>query len=698
MPRTAGRLPGRAVAGLLALASIGVPSAAAEPASRSVVLVTVDGTTLDEWTAPGLPAFHGLLGEGAVALLSTFTGAKPTDFRAMRWSAHATLGAGSRIAFGPDLDDPDSIPSDGAGGLVARVLAQELGGEAVALGNASGDDAESDAADFAVLPIDRVLSGDGFEGGRNLTRVDPGFPTGRRTDFDALLVAVRDALDAGAPLVVVDTGDTARVQRAVGEDPSAREWTRLSMQRIDRFLTALRSGVVGRGDTLIVLSAVAPASEERRARRLAAVAVAGPGIEPGLLTSGTTRHDGVLALTDVAPTVLARFGIPPAAGMEGRPARVEPGDDALGALRELKEDVLLAHRTRAPATRGMLGVGMLAAVLALGTIASGRGTARPGGRLPRGWRDILSTFLIGVAAAPLGFLLQGLWPVSTMPAALAAAGAFAAGLALGARAILGRERALGAVLLVTAATILVDLALASPLAMRSPLGFQVAVGGRFYGIDEGMLGVLLGATLLAPALVLDRSGAPRRLLGWVALLFAAAVFLTGAPLFGSKFGAPFTVVPALGVLAARAGGRRFDRGTVAAIVAATLAVAGAFAAADLLRTASAETHVARAVGGETGIPSLILRKLTTSLRVTVTTIWLPATIVFAGTMLLLVARRGALVSRALWGRPHLRAALGGALVGALVGMVSNDTGIIVAAPLGMVIAAAFFLVLLAPDP
>src|SRR5690606_40677050 len=46
-----------------------------------------------------------------------------------------------------------------------------------------------------------------------------------------------------------------------------------------------------------------------------------PGVAagPGLATSATTRRAGIVANTDVAPTVLAALGVAPPPGMAGRP-------------------------------------------------------------------------------------------------------------------------------------------------------------------------------------------------------------------------------------------------------------------------------------------------------------------------------------------------------------------------------------------
>jgi hypothetical protein len=50
----------------------------------------------------------------------------------------------------------------------------------------------------------------------------------------------------------------------------------------------------------------------------------GEGVEPGLLTSGSTQRPGLVANTDLLPTVAAYFGLKPPPGMVGRPFEVIP--------------------------------------------------------------------------------------------------------------------------------------------------------------------------------------------------------------------------------------------------------------------------------------------------------------------------------------------------------------------------------------
>jgi hypothetical protein len=211
-----------------------------------------------------------------------------------------------------------------------------------------------------------------------------------------------------------------------------------------------------------------------------------------------------------------------------------------------------------------------------------------------------------------------------------------------------------------------------------------------------MLGVVVGAEIFAAAFLIERARDPQRAGRLIALVFAASVWVLGAPSFGSKFGAALTAVPAFGVLALLIAGKRLTRASIAAIAVATLAVTGLLIGVDALRSSGSQSHVARAVEGTSHPWAIITRKVRLQWVTTVHTIWTPAILVFAGAVVLIVWRRRDLVARALEWHPLLRPALIAAVVGAVAGFSFNDGGVLVVAPIAMFAAVTVLTALLSP--
>jgi hypothetical protein len=686
--RRAARL---ALVTLLATALFPSPARAQSPGR--VVVLTVDGTSIQDWAAAG--AFSSF---GSMGLLATRTGASSKDPVALRASAYASLGAGTALELVAG-EPVTKRRGDAVPGLLGEALLR-TGAKAVAIGDASGTDVSDAPAGLATMDLSgraAIAPDDTAEAmlaPTNVSRLDGNSPGGRRTDRVALHLVLDRALE-WAKVIVVDLGDAERADRTFGRDPAARaEWVARALEDASLIAEDVREQLT-ENDTLVVASLAPPLERAGAGVNLGAVAFLNGRGAP---TSGTTRQRGVIALGDLGPTLLRAAGIEPPEQMHGRVARFEPESSRLLAAAGRDADLARALRSRRPLTRAWLIAAAALSAMAFIVIAAGRGRAPPRSRLPRGVRDALGIGLIAVSVAPGAFLVA---PIVAGGHSVAAVGWWAAGLslagALAARVSLGYERGLAVAAVVVAALVAADLIAGSPLASRSAIGFQVAGGGRFYGVDEGMLGVMLAAPLVGGGVLMDHAHRRDRMLALQTIGLAAIAFLAAAPAFGSKFGAPYTLVPAFGVFCVLAAGRRFTKRHAIGVAIATLLLSASLAAVDALGAPEARSHIGNEVAGRTAVPSLVGRKLTSLAKVTTTTAWLPAVIVIGGTAALLMVRRRDLYARAMWGRPAARGALAAGIVGCLFAMASNDTGIITVGAAAPFLAAGFYGALLVPD-
>ena len=679
-----------ALAVSLSMASSPAASAAASAPGDRVVVITVDGTSIHDWTRAGV---FGWL--GSAGLLATRTATETKDPVLLRAAAYTTLGAGAPAELAST-----AARIDAGNGVLAGAMGEALkrrGLSATSIGDASGDDLRDGPGSRAVMHADGGIAFPGpgvappTEMIDALSKAEPGAPTGRITDYAAMASAFERAL-AWATVVVVDLGDTVRADRTFWERPASRRpWVDRALRSADVFARAVRDAL-NPGDTVIVASLVPPLARARIGARLAAVAMTGPR---GALTSGTTRREAVITLTDLAPTILVRAGAAIPDEMQGRAARVGPSTAPLLEAKAFDAAFARARSARWPVTRIWLFSAAALGLVAFLMVAAGRGRSPGPERIPRRSRDLVATGLIATAATPAAVLIAPQLPGSSIEVLGIWTIVLSIGAALLARIALGTGAGLGAIAWADAAIVIGDVLAGSPLASRSPLGFLVAGGGRFYGIDEGLLGVALAGSAVAVAGWLDGRLRPRRI--WIgALPLVVVAVVTAAPSLGSKFGAGFTLVPAFGVLLVLAFGHRLDRVAVIAIAITTVLLVGGLAAADALAAPEARSHIGREIAGQTNAAALVVRKVTSFLRITATTIWLPVSIVIAAPMIVLLRRRANLLARGFWGSPARRSALVAVAVGCVAGMGANDTGIIVAAPALVVTAAAFYGPLLAP--
>jgi hypothetical protein len=384
------------------------------------------------------------------------------------------------------------------------------------------------------------------------------------------------------------------------------------------------------------------------------------------LTSDTTRYPGLVAVGDVAPTILEYLGVPIPSSMTGSPIRVT-GHEAPFALyqRELEQ-----RRIRVPVQLAELALVCLAGVALIVLMI---GIER--GRNPSSSTAATSRFLAlcGVAMfVPVA--AGGLLPHLTAPWIVLWIGGWTVLLAWAAgrvpwRGPMSPLTFLGAVAL---AYLAVDLALGSR-GLRVPLlGGVMFAGSRYYGLPNAFESTLLASGLFVAARLAPVRGA--------VLLFACGL-LAGFPGLGADVGGSIALFTATGLWwQLRTRGRLGLRelGISAAVVVAGLAVV--LVANRLLAT---PTHVTRFV--ETSGWSLtsglhvVGQRLTAGFRQVADS---PASLIpLVGLPVVLWAglRNGPL-ARALAATRPWREVLIVLIVSAGVAFFVNDTGMAAAAP------------------
>jgi hypothetical protein len=404
------------------------------------------------------------------------------------------------------------------------------------------------------------------------------------------------------------------------------------------------------------------------------IGIAGRGFD-GNLTSDSTRMDGYVLSTDVAPTVLEWLGVDIPGEMSGQPIRSEGTVDP-AEIESLAERMDVISSRRGP----VIGLPIVAwLLLTLGVaLVGGAVLARPAVRL------------LGLSIVYLPLLLlvgAGLEPGEVAEALLVGLGAPA--LAVLTLALLSGYRALAAASAVTVLAYAVDVIAGSPLTSLSLLGPNPGLGVRFYGIGnelEALLAVLVvagtGAGLAGFAMRASVRSAAVTFV--VSGLLAAFVFAAGR--FGADVGAAIVFPVGAAVAAVAIAGR--GRWPIAlAAIAAPVAVLALLALVDLLSGANA--HLTRSVldaGGFGDLADVVQRRLQLSVRSFARPVLLVFLPVVLGLSMLAYLRRDRLRAW-LEGVPAMRAGLLGALAATAIGTLANDSGALL-----LEIGAAYLLV------
>jgi hypothetical protein len=703
-----------------------------EPVDR-VLIVTLPGVGWADVRDADLPNLEAFVEDAAVGDISARVGRHD----ASTTEAYLTLGAGTR-AVAPLVDTAVAVDRDETYGGVptAEILERRLGfvpagiaylgmGAAVDANDNSvfgaevgtlGDALSDGGVDRAVIANADAVEGfvsdepppDGSyargaatalidsEGivpggtvGRSLLADDPDAPFGHRLDPEQVLAAFDgawsggDLLSSHRSVVLVEASDLSRADaygpRATGAQ--RRSLRARALADADALLGRLLERVDPARDAVLVLSPVASASSPG----LGIAALRGPGIDPELLRSATTRRDGYVQLADVAPTVLSLLGEEPPDTVEGRAFQVRGGSggDRIGRLTDASDEADFRDRVLPPVVT-VIVTALVA--LTLATWQRRRLGPRP--------QSVLAAGAFGVlGAVPATFLVARIDAVGTDTVRyVATLVAITAVLAAAAAWVERRWPGLGVTVGVAAIVVAIggDVVRGAPLQVNTVFGYSVAVAGRFVGLGNLAFALFGSATILLAALIVDRGG--RRYLGLAFGLLAVVVLLEGLPMLGADVGGVASMVPAFGVTALLlASPRRIGWREVVALVLATGVALLAFAFIDAARPEDVQTHLARLAdhvldGRWTTFFKSLTRRWEASLGGAELAAWLTvsALVVAAGVYATLAAlgRVGPHVAARERHRPTVAAAAGLAVLGT-IGLVANDSS--VAVPLTMFI-------------
>ncbi|MGN6201052.1 MAG: hypothetical protein ACTHNY_01425 [Solirubrobacterales bacterium] len=458
----------------------------------------------------------------------------------------------------------------------------------------------------------------------------------------------------------IEPGLLRRTLRNAGAEARFSEVARASLDRLSR-----------PGDKRLLIAIARPTG---RSDAPLPIGIKGAGFQ-GNLTSDSTRMDGYVLSTDVAPTILERFGIDIPSQMSGQPIRAEGSIDP-AAIESLVGRMDVISSRRGPVI-GLNVVIWLAALLAVTLLSRGR-LARVGVRLTGLTIVYLPLVLLLGAALEPGETAEQLLVLFLAP--------LLAGVTL---ALLKGYRALAVASALTVLAYALDAIAGSPLTSLSLLGPNPGLGVRFYGIGnelEALLAVLVVAgTGAALAGFAGRASARAAAFAFVAVgLIAAFVFAAGR--FGADVGAAI-VFPVGAAVAAVVIAGRGKRTAVLAVVVAPFAVLALLALIDLVSGANA--HLTRSVldaGGLGDLADVAQRRLQLSAHSFARPVLLAFLPVVAVAAVLAYVRRDRLAA---WmeGVPAMRAGVIGAVAATVIGTLANDSGALL-----LEIGAAYLLV------
>lgn len=522
-------------------------------------------------------------------------------------------------------------------------------------------------------------------------RFDPASPYSHKIDCAALLVFADDALQK-ARFIVIDFGDTFRADAYAESctNAQAAALKRAADARLSRFVGMLARELDPKTDLLMLVSPNARLVSEIEGEKMGAILISGPGFRQGMLISPSTRKPGVVTLCDVAPTVLAFFGIKPGIDMVGRPMRQSGTGNASAALLEMNAQAS-AQAERQPAMRGVsvaqsvIVCLVVAAILLTSSVPVKR----------------LAAWLVPpIAALPLVMLYLPLIHSGGLVGTVVLLVVVTLAL-LGLCVLVFRSPSRAFVWLCGAVvlSLMVDLVRGAPLMAASIASYSIVEGARYYGIGNELMGTMLGAAVIGVGMALAPGRLGKRAAGLLAVAVFGLVFVfVSAPELGAKVGGAMAMAPAMAVALLARRGWRPSFVSISVVVLVTVLLVGGMFAFDALRGGAEQSHAGRTVGmvaggGAAGILDIFQRKLALNFMLVATSVWsrlLGITLAAAALLLWWGKRR---LGEEFLNREESAAAIG-CCVGVIAAFIFNDSGVVAGATCSVFLWALLALKLL----
>lgn len=639
---------------------------AAQARDSHVVLVIAGSSSIRDFADPTLPGFPSLFNTGSAALLNVRAGRPSHDSEPSTKSGFesgcVSLGAGAMATAGAEAaragDAASAIDGMNVGDLfksrtgssykpgqvlhleiakLARINAASsyrakpgaLGSALRAAGIRTAILGNSDIA--GQIHREAVTAAMGTNGivdcgqvdGDSLHQTDPKSASGQRTNPTYLLSKTNEALTQ-ARFVAIDFGDTFRADEYAESctDQQAIANRHAADARLGEFVETLAKKLDPKTDLLIVLSPNAHGFSEIEGEKMGAILISGPGFGKGMLTSPSTRRPGVVTLCDVAPTVLAFFGIKPTPDMVGRPMLQTGSGSAASTLVDMNERASLQVQ-RQVAMRGASIAQSV--VVCLVTAAILFLTSAPFKRLAA-WLVLIT------AALPLAMLyLPLLYSGGLIGTVIVLVLLTIALVALSVLVFRSPARAFvwlcGAIVI----SLMIDLLRGAPLMVASIASYNIIEGARYYGIGNELMGTMMGAAIIGMGMLLaglkrKNPETPRWAGAMLGVVFAAVFVFIAAPQLGAKVGGAIAMAPAMAAVVLARRGWKPNLKSISVVLLISVLLVGAMFAFDLLRSGSAQSHAGRAAslatsGDLAGLFGIFQRKLALNFMLVVTSVW-----------------------------------------------------------------------------
>ena len=685
----------------------------------SFVLIVINRVHFNDLAE--LPTLKSMIDKGSIALMNTRTAGAQNDSK-----SYATIGWGVRSEAynnyatfdrinnenslvykrrtGKELDngiinlDINKIirqNNDGEYGATPGILGESLtknGLKLALIGNSDFNAIEYNPAGFIAMDNDGYI--ENGETSSSILEEDPLSPYGIKSNYEEML-KLFTGYYGNADLIVVETGDTYRLEKYRDNlnDESYSHHKELILKDIDDFVYNILHNINLDNTQIMVVAPFASDTYSAQGDRLTPVIHYGKNVNSGVLTSATTRRDGVIGNVDIAPTILNYFNIVPSQ-MIGNILKSVDLNSNYNYITELNEKIVSTSVHRYRVLYSFAIFQMLISVLTVVVIL-----------LAKKYKlnlikRILAFLLLSALAFPFVLLiltLFGAMEILSIYLLIILITVVLISLCY----LFGKGNPLKYIIFITGivmASLVLDLIFGQNLIRGSIFGYDPIIGARYYGLGNEYMGILIGATLIFAASLLD---CYRFNYKYTIPIFIIVLLAIGFPIWGANVGGTITASAVFVFAIMRMSNMKIGLRKIGFIMFSVLITLTIIALVDMFLSEN-KSHLAGAINqildeGPVVVFQIIRRKIAMNLRIMRVTVWSRVLLIAMAILAILFYHPIGILKKLNQEYPNTMIGLGCIVLGSIVAFLVNDSGIVAAATIMMFLSTTILYLILSSD-
>lgn len=500
------------------------------------------------------------------------------------------------------------------------------------------------------------------------------YPYGLKTNYDMMMTKYKH-LSTKSDLLILELGDLYRLEKYKANlSPEIYIGLREKvLSDMDLFINNVYNFIDINNSRIMVVSPTYSSFAAKSGKKLTPVIISGSGVEDGILSSDTTRREGIIGNVDIAPYIASFFSSNTNL-FTGKPIYVLNKEDKLTYIKDLNNQTAFLYKNRLSVLFSFAIYEIIVSFLVFLAIQFG---AKRRLKLYK----FLEYLLLSNMAIPIALLVLPFVKAVNIYDAIIKIIIITILLTVIATFI--RKETIDSIIFLSGLMCLlltIDIMSGSGLIKMSFLGYDPIIGARYYGVGNEFMGILIGASMVFATAILDRYNANK---GLSIIVFVIVTIAIGFPKFGANVGGTIAATFAFAFVMLKIFNSRLRFAHYVYIISAVFGFVLFIALVDLYFVESS-SHLANAIkqintSGPNVIYSIIKRKISMNLKLFGTTIWskvLISSLVFLGVLFY----RPFGISKKIFDRyRNLSKGLLGILIACIVSFLVNDSGVVASA-------------------